>query len=260
MPVPVSISFRSALGLGLGLGLGLVSCAIALLPACNEVPEPAPIEAQWPPEEGLYCGAAPDVCDDHGTPWICGMRPFWQPLDCATECALSGQEPRGCILVDQSTQYALAALELPSSDPLADSLPGVRCLCTPSEQIQCAGPAHRACADRDNIWMCDESLSWRKEPCADQCQALRPPLVADRCEHNVAFRYQRPGTDGCSCTTIGTACAKEGAMTCDQEIVLSCTADSYKVLYDCNEEIDCAYPTIARCDMATRADPPCICL
>ncbi len=256
MPVPVSISLSS----GRVLVLGFACFASALLPACNEIPEQAPIEAQWPPEEGLYCGAAPDVCGDDGTPWICGMRPLWQALDCATECASSGQEHRGCILVDNSTQYALAALELPSSTFSVGSLPSARCLCTPTDQIQCAGPAHRACADRDNIWMCDESLSWRKESCADQCKALRPSLVADRCEHGVAFRFQRPGTDGCRCTAIGTACAQEGAMTCDQEIVLGCAAGSYEVLYDCDEEINCAYPTIARCDITGRADPPCICL
>lgn len=253
MPVPVRISFGSA----------LIACAVALLPACNEateLTELTPIEAQWPPEEGLYCGSAPDVCGDDGTPWICGMRPLWQPLDCAAECALSDQEPRGCILVDDNAQRALAALELPSNDVSVDSLPGARCLCTPPEQIQCAGPAHRACADRDSIWMCDDSLSWRKESCADQCQALRPSLVADRCEHDVAFRFQRPGTDGCRCTAIGSPCAIEGAITCDQKLVLGCTAGTYEVFFDCEDEIDCASPAFARCDMAARADPPCVCL
>lgn len=230
---------------------------ILLLVGCHESSIPRPAEPVWPPEEGRYCGAAPDVCGDDGTPWVCGARPLWRPLDCATECAALGRETEGCLLVDIHARQALAAVALPSYDNGAAGVPAARCLCTPPDEVECPGPAHRACGDRQRLWVCDDALQWREERCVDQCQGLRPPLAADECEHGVAFGS--PGTDGCRCTAVGTPYGDEGSFTCDDELVLGCEGGALKVLLSCRDAITCSYPTHAICDMAGRDDPPCLC-
>lgn len=235
-------------------GLGLV----AFLTGCHDSSVPAPIEPLWPPEKDRYCGEAPDVCSDDGTPWVCGTRPLWQPLDCATECAALGEEHQGCVLVDVHARQALAALALPSYEYGSLRTPSVRCLCTPPEQIECGGPAHRACGDRWRLWVCDAALRWREERCADQCQGLNPPLAVAECEHGVAFGS--PGTDGCRCTAVGAPCAENGSFTCDDDVILECENGSYKEMQSCEDVITCSSSTRAVCDVAGRNDPPCACV
>ena len=217
--------------------------ALAAWLTCCGGPEPA--QPVWPPLAGAYCGFAQDVCAADGTPWRCGERPVWRPLDCASECAALGGSHEGCRVLDVSERATLARDALGSEDASFIDAPGVACLCAPTGQTACPGAHNRLCADREDLWVCDGTLQWQRVACEARCNALRPALVARECQHPKLV-WQA----ACACTAVGTPCPDDGARVCgDDDTWLLCQQGRWTVEVVCDDVTDCDQ-TFPICDFA----------
>lgn len=232
----------------LGLAAWLFACEGA-----QEAP-PAPVAA-WPPQPGAYCGFAGDVCASDGTPWRCGDRPVWESLECKQLCAALGGTPNGCRVLTPSDRAAKAARALPGEALLFQGdTPGVECLCLPRQAAKCPGSGHQLCANRTEIWTCDDTLQWKKKSCQELCQTLRPAHEAVACTHD-----RTGGADACECTAVGVPCPENGARTCaDFSTWLLCEGGRWTMELDCNDVISCPEAT-STCDFAAKPPGACRC-
>lgn len=232
---------------------------LAPLLACRE--ELPAFEPAWPPEAGAYCGAAGDFCDPEGTPWLCGPRPYWQRVDCAAFCASRGGAPHGCF-IQEPRDVAAARRRLAPLGFLEDAGPdarlelsSARCLCSEPSALECGGPDRAICANRREIWSCDEMRRWEKHDCASKCAALDPPMVAEECEHSGDHDQDR-----CRCTLLGAPCSTEDALVCGGgatiggPLWLRCVDGAWQVELSCSTYA-CEPPEIPACDHF-RTDPP----
>ncbi|HRI07668.1 MAG TPA: hypothetical protein PKW35_07610 [Nannocystaceae bacterium] len=212
--------------------------------------------AVWPPAAGEPCGEARDVCED-GHLWRCGYRPLWELVDCHEECEALGMAPRGCVLSEATDRAAFARRQ--GFVDIDRGVPAGRCLCGPSEGAECAGPAHRVCANQVDLWICDESLRWRTLSCVDACAAARPPMALVGCQNAADFDDWGIRADTCICTAIGAPCDPEGALTCSDDYQwLRCLDGRWRADLDCLS-IDCPDDQGARCDRRAAIEPACVC-
>ncbi len=227
----------------------------ALLAACEGAQGvPTAAIAVWPPQAGEYCGFAGDVCATDGTPWRCGDRPVWEPLDCTKQCAAQGGTHEGCRVLTEGERAAKVALTLPGeTEFFRSAAPGVQCLCTPRQDARC-GVGYQLCANRTEIWACDDNLQWQKKSCQALCQALRPAHEPVACTHE-----KTGGADACECTAVGVPCPEEGARTCaDSSVWLLCQGGRWTVEVDCEDVMYCPEASAA-CDFAAKESGACRC-
>lgn len=233
--------------------VSLRRCLVVMLTACGPSSGPPAALAVWPPEEGHYCGGSPSQCDKDGDVWICGSRPLWHRSDCASECAAIGLTHRGCVTIGSDDRDALADRVLPGAGSSA-AIPEARCLCTGPEDIECAGPSQRLCADRSALLICTDQLRWSRVECSSLCAALIPGLVAETCVHGVG-----PGeSDACRCAAHGAPCQEEGTSLCVDDRVYACAKGVLGEIKNCSNELSCGDGQVAACIFDTEVHCECI--
>lgn len=143
---------------------------------------------------------------------------------------------------------AKAAVIVPGETDFGSHAPGVQCLCTPRQDVRCTGVGHQLCANRTEIWTCDDNLQWQKKTCHALCQALRPAHEPVGC-----------GGDACECTAVGVLCPEEGARTCaDSSVWLLCQGGRWTVEVDCEDVLYCPEANAA-CDFGAKDSGACRC-
>jgi len=239
-----------------------VSALVVAISACRgSEASPDPIDPVWPPQEAEYCGDAPDVCDANGRPWLCGARPLWRLVDCDEYCGSRGMEFIGCLVEENASRRLRAPtpLEVPYRDAVESRVPAARCLCGSDDalDIECSGPEASVCADRNNLWSCDDSLHWRFESCEALCANLDPPLASTGCDPSGASND--PRIAACGCSVIGAPCEDEEEIWCQEGTWLSCEEGVMTVQVYCSDVVACTNQEVAVCDHRSPNDAACMC-